>query len=112
MIASCTSTSRKPGNWEALEIPKAVPFTVTRVRTSHGGTRCEFGRLNGAGSPLGDGPAPAVQVNNGKATRLTSDHMHPEPVRITPIAAKMLASWMTAIDTLLEAQVQRRARVW
>jgi len=104
---------------EALGIPKEVPFSITRVRTGKGGTRCEFARLNGA--------AEKAAAPNGSA-RVPQAHdtpVYPEvPAvsslgspdltgRITPVAAKLLASYMTAVDTLLETQVyaQRKGLV-
>ncbi len=81
---------------ERMGIAKDVPFTVTK-RNGH----CEFA-FNGAGVPTA--PAPSASQ---------SDRSHDTPNQIGPVAARLMASYMTAVDTLLETQVyaQRKGLV-
>jgi hypothetical protein len=100
---------------ERMDIPKETPFSVTRVRNGKGGTRCEFARLNGQANGSANGSAPSVPVPipaQANAPTITAGPTA-APAPITPLAAKVLASYLTAVDCLMEAQVyaQRKGLV-
>ncbi len=81
---------------ERLEIPVKVPFTVSRRNG-----QVEFGLLNGAAV---QSAAPSVSLIQQPAN---------DTPKIAPIVARLMASYMTAVDTLLETQVyaQRKGLV-
>ncbi len=83
---------------ERLEIPVKVPFTVSKRNG-----QVEFGLLNGAAA------SPAAPTHS--STQQPPDDT--PPLKITPIVARLMASYMTAVDTLLETQVyaQRKGLV-
>lgn len=94
----------------ALGIKAGTPFRLTKVKTSHGGSRFDVapaprGDEGGHNVPERGNVAGARSPESAPAAPATNQPLQSATPGITPNAARMMACFMDAITAITEAQV-------